>query len=465
MPLKNLLIITVASLIALICYGKALRNRFADLYGEAISQVAIKYVEPVDQRELFESAMNGMLGSLDQYSEYIGPDKFPEFKESLEQEFGGIGIIVELNPDTGRLTVLSPVVGTPAYLAGIRAGDTIMAVDGESTEGNTLEDAVKLLRGKPETDVLITVLHQGDEEPVEFTIMRAIIQVPSVLGDTRNPDGGWNYVIEDHQQIGYIRMSTFGEHTIEEFKEALSTPSVQSADGLILDLRYNAGGLLDAAVDTCDLFLRSGTIVTTRSRSESSDEQRAHDYTAIDMTVPMVVIINKYSASASEIVAACLQDHGRAVVIGERTWGKGTVQKLIPLEMGRSVMKLTTATYWRPSGKNIHRTKSAGEDDDWGVRPNEGYEVLLTEEEFRKVIQQRQRRDYQQFNGDDGPDAAGQNEPSGSDGGDVEANTPDRPESLEEGVGLEPFEDPQLKKAIEFIESQTFPDQQGSKAA
>ena len=458
-PLKNLLIITVASLMAVACYTRARQNRYAKLFGEVIDRVAVDYVEPVERRELFENALNGMLSDLDPYSAYINPDKFSEFNETLNQKFGGIGIIVEINEETDMITVLSPVVGTPAYRAGIRSGDTILAVDGTNVEGYRLEEAVKLLRGDPKTKVHVRIRHQGETETVEFTITRDVIQVPSVLGDQRGADGSWDFVLEQNPLIAYLRISTFGDLTLEELESALEVVKEKDIEGLILDLRNNAGGLLSAAVATCDLFLDEGIIVTTRGRGGQvlSPEKASSKTTIVDKDISIVVLVNKYSASASEIVAACLQDHDRAVIIGERTWGKGTVQKLFPLEMEKSALKLTTATYWRPSGQNIHRPKENADSDVWGVLPDEGYEVALSEEEFGKLVQQRQKRDRDQFvgneSGDGDPDEPGAN---GDDGNSAEGEDPEDPDESGsvEDLQTDTFEDRQLNKAIEYIEQQ-----------
>ena len=398
MPRRNLAIILIAAILSIACYGRAQRNRFASLFAEAVHRISSSYVREVDERQLFEDAMQGMLGQLDPYSTYIGPEQYLEFKSDIDQEFGGIGIIVSPNPKTKHLLVLSPIVGTPAHQAGLLAGDTIVKVDDMDIDNFTMAETVKHLRGKPGTDVRLSVLHRGDDEAIEVTITRAVIKVPSVLGDTIRQDGSWNFVLESQSNVGYIRLTTFGERTIEELESAIQSLDTDHLVGLILDLRSNAGGLLEAATATCDMFINQGEIVTLRGRSALVRDRRvASQGTTVDTDLPLAVLINKYSASASEIVAACLQDHNRAVIVGERSYGKGTVQNVIPLELGKSVMKLTTATFWRPSNKNIHRAKDADDDGDWGVTPNEGYLVALSEEEFRQLILARNKADYQGF--------------------------------------------------------------------
>ncbi len=397
MPLRNLVILFFTAIISLICYQTAIRNHYGGLLASAIGEISQNFVEPVDQRELFEGALHGMVEQLDPYSDYISPKELSEFQEELDQEFGGIGIVVGVAEQTQRLTVLSPLPGTPAYEAGLRAGDTILTIDGQSTEGFQLPDAVKLMRGEAGTMVRLTVLQAGSSEPIELELERATIPIASVLGDTRNPDGSWNFSLEQDDRLGYIRLVTFGDQTTEELEETIQ--SLQGKiDGLLLDLRGNAGGLLAAAVESVDMFIDEGTIVSIRGRNrvEWKDYEATRKAT-ICRDMPLVVLVDHYSASASEIVAASLQDHQRAIVVGDRTWGKGTVQNVIPFEGGASALKLTTATYWRPNGENIHRSKDAKEEDAWGVTPDPGYELKLDDEEFRKLLTYRRERDYGAF--------------------------------------------------------------------
>jgi len=398
-------------------------------FKRALELIDARYVDEVDRRELFEAAMEGMLNSLDEHSAYISPEEYRHWQISLDQEFAGIGIEVVLDPETKRLTVLSPLIGSPAYKAGVRAGDAILAIDGTDTEGMTLQNSVKIMRGKAGTTVRVTVLHKGDEKPVEFVIARAVIKIDSVQGDTRNEKGKWNFFLEKNPRVGYIRITSFGQQTRERFRKALKFDD-HAVDGLILDLRGNPGGLLTVAVVVCDMFLDEGVIVTVRGRDgRVENEYRARvGKTIVPKDLPVAILVNEYSAGVAEIVAACLKDHGRAVIVGRRTWGKGTVQTLIPLEGGRSRLRLTTADYWRPSEKQLHRKLDATEKDDWGVKPDRGLEVKLTEEEAVKVLQQRRDRDVVRK--------------------DVHGIAPP-----DDGEKPELFDDPQLRKAIEYIES------------
>jgi carboxyl-terminal processing protease len=385
----------VAAVISAACYSEAEHRRYVSILGEAMDLIESNALEKVEDRTLFEGAMDGMVASLgDQYSNYISPTDFAQFQEGLDQEFGGVGIVVEVHPETKLLTVMSPLVNTPAYEAGLQAGDVILKIDGQSTRDLEMTEAVKLMRGKPGEEIRLTIHRDEEETPREFVLRRAIIPVESVLGDTRGPNGEWNYFLEENPQIGYIRLTTFGDRTAQEMEQALAQYKTHPVDAVILDMRDNAGGYLSAAVAVSDMFLEEGRIVSTRGRKgEVRTAYDAASKTLFPQDKPMVVLVNTYTASASEIVAACLQDHGRAVVVGVRTWGKGTVQNVIELEGGQSALKLTTASYWRPSGKNIHRLKDAGENGDWGVKPNEGLDVALDDEAAEKLHRLRRLRD------------------------------------------------------------------------
>jgi len=436
MPRRNLNLIMLAAFVSLICYHRAARTRYASVFADAVNQIQTNYVEPIEQRRLFDAAMDGMMSELDPYSQYIDPETLAQFNADIDQQFGGIGVEVSIDPETERLMIVSPLPGTPAYEAGAVAGDIILAVDGESTEGWELRDAVGVMRGKPGTEVVITVLHEGEEEPVDLTIERAIIEIESVLGDRRKADGSWDFTLEEYPDIGYVRIVNFGKHTAEELRDVLRDLQSDGIKGLILDVRGNPGGLLDVAVDVCDMFIDEGVVVTTRGRGGKLLEtySASKSGTVVRRSLPIAVLVDESSASASEIFAACLQDYERAVVVGERTWGKGTVQNITDLEAGRSALKLTVATYWRPSGKNIHRLSEDREaGGEWGVRPDPGMEVELDEEALRELYRwQRERAAMPTGEGDDDePSADGAD---GEDGGEDQA----RP-------------DPVLKRALKYL--------------
>jgi carboxyl-terminal processing protease len=392
MPRRNLLLIFGALVLSFLCYQRLDRNPYGRYFAEVMDQVDRNYMEPVNEEQLFDTAVDGVVRQLDGYSSFIGRSRTTRFQETLGQRFGGIGIEVSLDPQTNQLTVLSPLVGTPAYTAGVRSGDKILAVDGTSTAGFSLDDAVKLLRGKPGDPVVLRVLHKGETAPSEYEISRAVIKIDSVLGDKREPDGSWNFLMAGQDRLGYVRITSFGDETPSELAAALAWLEERDCRGLVIDLRNNPGGLLDAATAACEPFLKKGDLIVSTKRRGVDDPCRASGRGKYQ-GLPLVVLVNHYSASASEIMAACLQDHQRAVVVGERTWGKGTVQNVIPIEGGKSILTLTTASYWRPSGKNIHRSEKSRPEDDWGVRPDAGCDVKMSDEEFAKCMEARRRRD------------------------------------------------------------------------
>lgn len=350
------------------------------LFVDSFEQIDRNYVKEVDRRELMEAAIQGMLRKLDPYSNYISPENLRAFNDTVEQQFGGVGIQVAID-GANRLTVASPLPGAPAHKAGVRPGDIITDIEGQSTENFTLEDAVKLLRGEPGEPVKIKVLHRGDTEPVEVTIVRDIIHVATVKGMSYKDDGGWNYFVDEEHKIAYLHLSSFSRNSYDELKEAMQTLSEAGIKGLILDLRFNPGGLLSVATEISDMFVEEGKIVSTKGRNT---EEQVFTATAAGTykDFPIVILVNRYSASASEIVSACLQDHKRALIIGERTWGKGSVQNVINLDYDESALKLTTASYHRPSGKNIHRFPGAKDEDEWGVMPDEHYNLRLSDQEL-----------------------------------------------------------------------------------
>ena len=363
------------------------------VFVDSLDQIERNYVKPIDRRELMEAAIQGMLEKLDPYSSYITPGQVDRFRSSVESQFGGIGIQVSV--EQGVLKIVTPLVGTPAYRAGLMSGDTIVEIEGKPVAGVPLDEAVRRLKGPVGTKVTMTVQHSGKGEKKTVTLTREIVHVETVLGDRRTDKDQWDFMYDRQKRIGYIRVTSFGRDTVRDLRRALEQLQKDKVRGLVLDLRFNPGGLLTSAIETCDLFIDKGRIVSTKGRNV---KERVWDAKAEGTFggFPMAILVNHYSASASEIVSACLQDHQRAVVVGQRSWGKGSVQNVIDLEDCKSVLKLTTASYWRPNGKNIHRFPDAKEGDEWGVRPDKDYEVALTTEEMRQLVDDRRERDIVQ---------------------------------------------------------------------
>jgi carboxyl-terminal processing protease len=443
MPRQNLYSIVMVGAVSLLCWqvsqGARPKDEVSELYGvfvDAVEQVQQNYVRPVTRRELMESALRGMLADLDPHSTYINTSQWKSFKKQIEGKFGGVGMTVEVDEDTKRLKVVAPMVGTPAYAAGVMAGDIILDIDGKSTEGLTIDKAVDALQGQPGTPVKLNVLHEDEEKGEVITVTRAIIEVPSVMGDRRKPNDEWDFMLDKDKKIGYIRITNFIADTTDHVKDALDELKKDGMKALVLDLRDDPGGLLGAAVEIADLFVEDGKIVSTRGRNTAEktfEARKEGTYTGF----PMTVLVNHNSASASEILAACLQDHDRALVIGERSYGKGSVQNILDLEDGNSVLKLTVATYWRPSGKNIHRFKDAKDTDEWGVSPNPGLDVKLTREEYHDWALARRDRDF--LSSRTKPKA---DKPKAEDKDKPKAEKKDAPK---------PFADKQLDKAVAVL--------------
>ncbi len=366
------------------------------VFVDTFQQIDRNYVKEVDKRKLIDAAVRGMLSELDPYSNYIAPDDVDKFTEAITQKFGGVGIRVNFDDKLRALEIITPLPGSPAYKAGIHSGDRIVEIDGKPVKefelGKEMEKAIELLRGEPGEEVEVLVRRNGTDEEETIKLVRDTIELETALGYSHNPDSTWDFMIDDEHKIGFARLTHFTDRSAAELREVLKSLRKQDMKGFILDLRFNPGGQLRAAIDISDLFIEKGKIVSVEGRNRRDDSWAAKRFGTFT-GFPMVVLINRYSASASEIVSACLQDHDRAVVIGERSWGKGSVQNVIDLENGHSALKLTTASYQRPSGKNIHRFPNAKESDVWGVSPNEGFEEKFSNKQMREFQIDRGKRD------------------------------------------------------------------------
>ncbi len=446
---------------------------------DVLHEARDKYVTeitPDRERKLVEDMINGGLEHLDPHSTYINPKEWKQFNDHSRGKFGGIGVQIgydrqvrthvaytpkedgkwsrhSTNYSQERLSIVSCMPDSPASKAGIVSGDLVLKIAGKSTANMPSNEAIDLIKGEPDQILEMTVLHPGSKKPVDVKITRAIIEVKTVLGDLRKKDASkdWDYFLPSDKRIGYLRLTGFGEESTREMLAALKELKDGGMRGLILDLRNNPGGLLNEAVSVSNLFLPAGSkIVTTKGRNRSDAPYVADTEQRLLETVfrrpedaeakakvqgalllpaeqyPVVILVNRYSASAAEIVAAALQDHQRAIVVGERSFGKGSVQDMIKMENGTSRLKLTTASYWRPSGKNIHRLPTSKESDEWGVSPTPGYEVVLKDSERIDYLIGRNDRDIYR--------AAGQ--------------------PLGEGRSKKEFKDRVLAKAVECIKQE-----------
>ena len=347
-----------------------------DLFGDIFERIRSSYVEEIDEEKLIESAISGMLTSLDPHSSYMAPEDFSTMQVQTRGEFGGLGI--EVTQENGFIKVVSPIDDTPADNAGIEAGDFITKVDGESTLGKTLDEAVDKMRGPVGSEIIITVVREGVDEPFDVSIIRDTIEIKAVKARSEG-------------KTVVLRVSSFTSKTYPNLKESLekeidAAGGLEYINGVVVDLRNNPGGLLNQAIRVSDAFLESGEIVSTRGRGARDAER--YNATPGDLTngKPIVVLINGGSASASEIVAGALQDHHRAIIVGTKSFGKGSVQTIIPLSSDGAAMRLTTARYYTPSGRSIQSL---------GVSPD-----ILVEQRIRSDEDQDEARNFQRFEAD-----------------------------------------------------------------
>ncbi|WP_432654266.1 S41 family peptidase [Thalassospira xiamenensis] len=386
--------------------------RLLNLFGDVFEQVKSKYVEEVDDKQLIEAAINGMLTSLDPHSSYLNMDNFEEMQVDTRGEFGGLGI--EVTMEESFVKVISPIYDTPAEKAGLQPGDYITHIDGTPIRGLGLNEAVEMMRGKVNTDIRLTIMRKGEAAPFDVTLTRAVIKIQSVRSEAKD-------------DVGYIRITKFNEQTYSGLQRAITDMRDQigpEMKGLVIDLRNNPGGLLDQAISVSDAFLDKGEIVSTRPRdTENTERYNARPGDLAD-GLPMIVLVNDGSASASEIVAGALQDHRRAVIMGTRSFGKGSVQTILPMP-GNVALRLTTARYYTPSGKSIQEV---------GIVPD-----IIVPQARVESIEAAQRRSEADLNG------ALRNEDETISNAESDAN--DRRSAAEE-IALEDY---QLSRALDMI--------------
>jgi len=356
---------------------------------EADAMVRRHFVEEVSEEQLVDGAIRGMMLQLDPYSRYIAPDEMDAFERALSANYDGIGVTIGMRHD--QITVIAPLEESPAARAGILAGDVILAVDGKSTESMTVLDVNARLVGDPGTLVSLTLRPPGADEPVEVTVVRGPVAIRPVKGVRRLPgqnNHGWDFLLDPELGIGCIRVADFRENTTVEFDKALSTLAGQGARAIILDLRFNGGGLLPRAVEMVDRFVCEGDIVSVVSRNNTAQLYRAKREGTLEH-MELAVLVNGASASAAEIVAGALQCHDRAVVVGDRTFGKGSVQhdRYLKVHGRDAAIRMTEAHWVLPSGRVIHRTPRNADTDEWGVIPD--VIVPITEAQRREIQRQR----------------------------------------------------------------------------
>lgn len=349
-------------------------------------EVANNYVEPVDEEKLQLGSINGMMGELDPYSIYVPAAKEKEFENMLEGSFEGVGIELS-QQENGDIQVVSPIPDSPALKAGVMAGDIILKVNGTDIKGEKIADVQKLIKGPLGSDVKLTVRHVDGTEK-ELTMQRQQIVLPTIMGYRRDAGDAWDFWVSKNPKIAYIRITQFTSDTYTELKKAMDQVLPDGMEGLVLDLRFNPGGRLDQAKAVVNLFISKGTIVVTRGLHRAEEVATASPDKALPREFPMVVLVNEHSASAAEIVAGSLKDNQRALIVGTRTFGKGSVQEIIPMQEDGGELKLTVAYYYLPSGRLVHRKKGA---TDWGVDPQ--VSIPMSEEQEQKVLLEQSREE------------------------------------------------------------------------
>ncbi len=410
MPQRTIILLLATCLACLASWAARERSGHGRRFGEVLAAIDRQYLRETDADELFDAAVTAAVSRLDEHSAYLRGDRRAELVAALDQRFGGVGLELSLDTAADRPVVMSPVYASPAWRAGIAPGDTIVAIDGQDTLGQSLAHIVDHLRGRPGDPVTVRVVAEGmattldpssvpklSAPPRDIVLVREVVHTESVLGDRRRSDGTWDWMLENEPGVGYVRITSFGERTASEFMTACR--ELDAADGLrlcVIDLRGNPGGLVQAAVDVCDALLVEGPIVATRGRGDSGltlfHERRATPGAVLG-GIPVALLVDDRTSSAAEIVAACLQDTGRAQIVGSRTYGKGTVQTILPLSDGSGLLKLTTAEYLRPSREPIHRHANSSDTDAWGVKPDAGFELVPTAEAVERLRAWRRRRD------------------------------------------------------------------------
>lgn len=333
----------------------------------------VRELTATEKRKFIENSIQGGLSSLDPHSQFMPPTEQNQFRKQNDGKFAGIGVNVVVQRDTRRVTVITPVFGSPAWKAGIRPGDEIEEIDDKPVIGIEPDEVTDRIAGQPGTPVKLAIRRRGSPRKIEMVLNRAIIEMENLTGDRRDANNAWDFLLDKETGIAYMRLGIFNRKTAEEVATVLNNIPAGKLHGLVLDLRNNPGGDLRASVELADLFLNEGEIVRVLRRGETPEVFTAKPAGTLmepAAQFPIAVLINSNSASASEILAAALQDHKRATILGERSYGKGSVQHVYELEGRTSALRLTSGKYIRPNGKNIHRFPESKPTDDWGVTPD-----------------------------------------------------------------------------------------------
>ncbi|MGQ9649805.1 MAG: S41 family peptidase [Phycisphaerae bacterium] len=387
MPKRNLVWIAVGAVLAVLLWKvpealirrDALYDQFGPLTDVSL-QIHRNYVEEVDKKTLLRGAIDGMMQRLDPYSRYFDAAEYEQFSKRIEGQFYGIGVEID-QLHTGELVIVSPIEGSPAFLADLRADDRIIMIDDTRTVDISAEKAVELIKGEPNTSVRLTLFRPSTGQQFQKTIERKLITVPTVRGWAHTEDWEWDYLIDPEYRIGYVRILNFELNTAKQLDVVVRKLLVyDEIQGLVIDVRDNPGGLLDVVVPVADRFLDEGIIVSTRGRNTPEQRREASRQDTYPSYLKVVLLVNGGSASASEILAGALKDHKRAVVVGEKTFGKGSVQTLFEVENGHGIVKLTTGYWYLPSGERIHGK---------GIMPDKVVE--LTPAERAAMIESRVR--------------------------------------------------------------------------
>jgi len=370
------------------------------LLDQMLKQIEQNYILEVDRSELMDTAIRAIIGKLGVGAGFLRTNDmvFMDAKETgnlneqLEQKIAGIGAALHIDESTREIVVTTVLPRSPAVKGGVLTGDRIVGINGIELPAETkLDEVIKRLRGPVGTPVAVTLKREGVANPFRLELVRDEIHLATVKGRQYKADQNWEFMLDDQKKIGYVRLDYLGKQAPAEMRAALDELAGRQLKGLVLDLRSNPGGSLDEAVAISDLFVENGRILTVKGRGEEKVYEAKAEGTFLGF--PIAVLVNRQTASAAEIIAACLQDHQRALVVGERTFGQGIVRSLVKLQDGLGALRLPVAAYYRPSGKNVNRYPHLTEADEWGVKPSAGYEVVLTDDEMKQYEKDRSARD------------------------------------------------------------------------